>query len=565
MLVEKEIIAPGTYWYKDEKSEVPRKLVVTPELTSYWHDQGSKMLGFGLTVPVPYEHDFNAHPMTPKDKLLNNAGEVKEYRLRDFTDPKRGKVTNALFGVVDVQDPDAQRKIGHSIRWTSPWINSFTDGDGRKWNNVISHLALTTRPRITKQEPFSSIAAALSMASEVWHTHTGRPKLNEDAAGKAGFCLSKAGLLYLDERKYLRPWYPVAFSMWGGIKLGDDDAPPKKKKGKKAPPKGPPTEIDDEGEEGEEDDEGLEGLEGLDELDPAGGEPPPGGPPGAPPPGGPPGAAPPGGPPGADTPGGPPTPGAPGGMNKFADAAGDVGMEELLCDLLAALGIHLPEATNEVQFKRALYEAAMMKIHELAAKGQAGAQPPPGGDPNNPKPPGAPGAAPGGNPILQQEQQPMYMSLDDINKIDNPTMKTIALSMYNENIKLRAEMEGNAKVATSLRDAKLKEANATRATRVAMLSRVSPKVKTDLEAMLALPAMALSLGDGGEVIDPLGPTLMVLEKGLADIPRLLTTDSASLSTVPQPTDADTLKQEEIDMLADNMSRMMGYPVPAKAG
>jgi hypothetical protein len=248
-------------------------------------------------------------------------------------------------------------------------------------------------------------------------------------------------------------------------------------------------------------------------------------------------------------------------MNKFADAAGDVGMEELLCDLLAALGINLPQATNEVQFKRALYEAAMAKIHELAAKAQTPQQSPTQ-DPNNPKPPGA--GAPPGNPIIQQEQQPMYMSLEDINKITDTTMKTIALSMYNENVRLRAEMEGNAKVATSLHSAKLKEANAARATRVNMLGRISPKVKTDLDAMLVLPSMALSLGDGGEVIDPMGQMLAVLEKGLADIPRLLTTDSASLTIAMQPTDGETLREEESDKLADDMSRRMGYPPPAKA-
>src|SRR3990167_7500297 len=100
MQVEKEIIGPGTHWYRDEATGLPRKLVVTPELTHHWHEQGNKMLGFGLTVPVPCEHDFSAHPMTPADKLKNNAGWVKEYRLKD----------NVLFGVVDVQDEELAKK-----------------------------------------------------------------------------------------------------------------------------------------------------------------------------------------------------------------------------------------------------------------------------------------------------------------------------------------------------------------------------------------------------------------------------------------------------------------------
>ena len=159
MLIEKEVIRPGTYWYQDQETGLPRKLVVTPELTKYWHDQGNEMLKAGLTVPVPYEHDFSAHPMTPKEKLLNNAGEVKEYRLK-------GDKNERLYSVVDIQDPDAQKKVGKSVRWTSPWFNTFTDGDGKEWKNAISHLALTTRPRVVKQEPFSGIAAALSMATE---------------------------------------------------------------------------------------------------------------------------------------------------------------------------------------------------------------------------------------------------------------------------------------------------------------------------------------------------------------------------------------------------------------
>ncbi|MDE2237964.1 MAG: hypothetical protein KGK30_08760, partial [Elusimicrobia bacterium] len=72
MLVEKEIISPGTYFYTDQATGVPRKLDVTPAMARYWHEQGNKMLSSGLTVPVPYEHDFQAHPMTPKEKMLNN-------------------------------------------------------------------------------------------------------------------------------------------------------------------------------------------------------------------------------------------------------------------------------------------------------------------------------------------------------------------------------------------------------------------------------------------------------------------------------------------------------------
>ena len=158
----------------------------------------------------------------------------------------------------------------------------------------------------------------------------------------------------------------------------------------------------------------------------------------------------------------------------------------------------------------------------------------------------------------------MFMSLEDIEKINDPTMKTIALSMYNENVKLRAEVDAGAKTANSLRDAKLKEEIAKRNTRVAMLGKLSPRVKADLEAMLALPSMALSMGDAGEVIDPMGQTLAVLEKGLSDMPRLLTTDMAALSVQSQPQDADMLSDERASQIADSLARQMGCPPEKKA-
>lgn len=158
----------------------------------------------------------------------------------------------------------------------------------------------------------------------------------------------------------------------------------------------------------------------------------------------------------------------------------------------------------------------------------------------------------------------MYMSLEDINKITDPTMKSIAHSMYNENVKLRSELDAGTKLSASLRDAKLKEENNKRQTRVQMLGKLSPKVKIDLDTMLALPSMALSMGDGGEVVDPMAQTLAVLEKGLADMPRLLTMEASAMSIVPQPTDGE-MSQEAIDKTADDFARMMGVPPERKAG
>lgn len=156
----------------------------------------------------------------------------------------------------------------------------------------------------------------------------------------------------------------------------------------------------------------------------------------------------------------------------------------------------------------------------------------------------------------------MYMSLEDINKLPDP-MKGVALAMYNENVKTNAEMESYKKIVASLRDAKLKDASAARSTRVGLLSRLSPKVKADLDAMLAMPTMALSMGDGGEVVDPMAQTLTILEKGLADMPRLLTTDSRQLSTESHPRDDSEMTVERADEIADVIASKMGVPPAEK--
>lgn len=760
--VQKEVIRPGCYWYKDADTDEPRKLTVTPELTKYWCEQGNAMLSAGLTVPVPFEHDFDAHPMTPAEKLKNNAGWVDKYYLEG----------DKLFSAVNIQDTDVAKRLPGTIRWTSPWINSFTDGSGREWKNVISHLALTTRPRIVEQAPFGSIAAALGIAT---------PIKSWDEAGSKGVCLSRAGMLGGDGK----PLYPMAFSLLSdGVTLGTDasghshdatgkftsvnetsgktshksgaevsadanestrkandsniphhhryaanmhrgaasylhgvgehglageheaaatahqqeydnhkdaslsvDAtfawseasrkaaaesrkrnaasrkanpsayagpakPRAKRAGKKADDTGavhahtitaheqtkamhesPGAHGDlakkhisealrSSGDAEYQSKNGRHGEAGLSHhraaqghvaaakihhmrgdhegayrhaeaanshfqaakhhfdahsgkamsVDAAFGFPPK--------------KAAKGKPPKADDDADPaegegsdfdaedgeddlPSDGDPSNdgnidLEPFGDPAGDVQMEELLCDLLGALGIHCENGGNEEMFKRNLYNAAMTKIHELAGKGDANQQPnrtnPPGQPPNNPKL-GASGGQP--NPLIQQEQQPMFMSLEEIKKLDEP-LRSVALSMHDSTVKANAKAAEAEKLLNSLRDGKLKEATEARVKRAGLIGRFMPRAKPDLDAMLAMPAMALSMGDGGTVVDPMAATLAVLEKGLADLPRLLTTDASALSVQPQPQDADMLTAERVDEIADGLARQMGCAPLTKA-
>lgn len=529
-LVPKEVIRPGIYWYTDEKTGEPRKLVVTAAMTKRWHDEGNKMLSLKLPVPVPYEHDFTAHPMTPADRLKNNAGWVDKFEMRG----------DQLWSMVDIQDDEVAKKLPRTVRWTSPWINSFVDGEGRKWDGVISHLALTTRPRIVPQEPFGSIAAALSVALE------SNPQ--EVARAESGFCLSKAGLLLSDGGRAEVPAYPLAFSLWSGARFAATDAPLLKK---------PTIDPEDANADGTKDrdtgkPEALAEPTSDDNLDLGG------------------------------------------LMDPTQDSAGDVQMEELLCDLLQALGVPMPDESNPTEFKRHLYEAAMSKIKELTSHGMAaqaskGNQPDPGKAPpdQNKSPQQNPNVSHAGkskqqnNPLVpqvQQEQQPMYMSvavgpttvgggsmgtevimsLEDIQKLEDPTVRAVALSMYNQNQQLLQRVEASERDANAMKRAKLDEESKRRRTRVQLLGKAGgPKVRENLEAMLSLQSMALGLDANGAVVDPMRATLDTLEAALGNMPEMLRVEAGALTAVPHPSDADALSEEGERALVDSLTRAMG--------
>jgi hypothetical protein len=227
--VWKEIARQGAHVYIGEDGK-PRTLDATPELVKYWFDQGKLMRSAGLSIPIPLEHDSDARPMTAAERaanrLKNNAGFVDDFDFRKVKDKdKDGKEieVDAVFGLHDILDPTIAKKLP-AIRWVSPWFSSFVDGAGKQWNGVISHSALTTRPRITSQLPFPDLSAAMSLAASP-------SKLDPAKYAGKGFALSRAGLL-----KGGKPAYPMAFSLAYGVKLaaGDfpkqKDEPPEKKK-----------------------------------------------------------------------------------------------------------------------------------------------------------------------------------------------------------------------------------------------------------------------------------------------------------------------------------------------
>jgi len=300
----KEIIRPATYTYINPATGTPERMTVTPETVKHFHDQGNAMIAAGLSIPLPLEHQPTAKPMTASEKaaanLKNNAGDTKRYEIGKADDGQ-----DALFAVVDVADPGIAEKIkNRSIKWVSPWINSFVDGAGKAWNNVISHIALTATPRITKQQPFASIDAAMSLVGSLSEKVLAPSAKLQDG----GFSLMRAGRLKKDGDK-LKPMFPAAFSLMTGVKLSKDEF----------------EEI--EGTEDEDSEDGdSEGEEGEPESVAA-------------------------------------TDGLEGEM-----PSKDIAIHDLLADLLGIMDIKLPSGTNAANFLMGLYEALMGKVREMGGK-----------------------------------------------------------------------------------------------------------------------------------------------------------------------------------------------------
>jgi len=408
MLIPKEIIRPGKYWYADAESGQPRCLEATPELVRHLYDSGNAMRQSGLSIPIPLEHQLDNKPLTAQERaannLLHNTGWVDSYILDE---------ENRLFGMCEFDDkqyPDLVAKLPTTIKYTSPWITSFTDGNGKKWEGVIGHLALTSRPRITQQQPFPNVQAALSLSAPL-------APVAPSAVTAAGLFLSRAGRLVSNNEVAktlhvpLVPAYPMAFSVWSGVALA---APPPPKK--KAPPPG------------EEDEGDVSAGEGGD----AGGMMPPV---------------------------------APG---KGKDALKKMGLMDVAKDLLSALfDVELPEDADEKSLLQHLVQALMDRIKsQKGEKDMAGETDTTNGA-NNAANPAGPGK--GAAPVVQ-ETPPLYMSSAEVQKIEDPVQKRLAEVVLSLQTDLASERQRGSALATNV----LHEAEKTRQRRIQELCKRLP-------------------------------------------------------------------------------------------
>lgn len=142
----KELIREGTWVHPSRNF----RLSVTRDRMRRWVEKFRLMRERGIRVPVPFGHSYD-----PKE----NAGFVEELVLDG----------NVLFAVLNIPRPEDARKLGQTVKDVSLSINpDFRDGQGRRYGEVIEHVALTTRPVVSGQGDFVPLSLPDGSQAELW-------------------------------------------------------------------------------------------------------------------------------------------------------------------------------------------------------------------------------------------------------------------------------------------------------------------------------------------------------------------------------------------------------------
>ncbi len=143
---EKELIRAGMWVHPSRKF----RLQVTRERMRKWIQRFKEMLANGLKVPVPFGHSYS-----PRD----NAGFLEELRL----------VGNALLGRIRIPNLEDAEKVGSTIKDVSLSIDpDFRDGKGKRYGEVIEHVALTNYPVVTAQRDFVAVPMGNERRAYIW-------------------------------------------------------------------------------------------------------------------------------------------------------------------------------------------------------------------------------------------------------------------------------------------------------------------------------------------------------------------------------------------------------------
>lgn len=159
---KKDVIKPGTY-YPRGKDGKPYELKVDIDRIRHWSRETNRMLRNGNNIPMPWVHTDQAEPWIEgkaRPGSYDNGAYLKKLRVR-----KDGMLEALLEAGTD----EDAKKIGKSVKDVSFFSpqKEWTDGNGKKYNDVFTHLAMVNHPIVVGQEnfvPTDGLVLSLEMA-----------------------------------------------------------------------------------------------------------------------------------------------------------------------------------------------------------------------------------------------------------------------------------------------------------------------------------------------------------------------------------------------------------------
>lgn len=164
-LFTKKIVKPGIHNVNsiDAAGVVTRKKVpITKKRIAHWANQFAEMRKAGINIPAPVVHDRNATPLSTEERAKLDEAMMKEepgsFRNAGWWENLFPDSDGVLHGVVDVPLAKDAEKIGTTVKEVS--INTmpeYIDGTGKKWEDVIYHVALVNHPIEPGQDNFKPL------------------------------------------------------------------------------------------------------------------------------------------------------------------------------------------------------------------------------------------------------------------------------------------------------------------------------------------------------------------------------------------------------------------------
>jgi hypothetical protein len=151
-----QVLAPGRRLVEDETGN--RVWVkFTPAQCRDYYERSNAMIRGGINTPVCWAHRDDQKPRKlsrddwASERVKGTAGHVEQYEIDS---------ENRVWTNVEIPD-ESDAKRAEAVRFCSPQIEHFTDGSGRGWGPVFTHIALTPRPVQHEQPPIARLSLSL--------------------------------------------------------------------------------------------------------------------------------------------------------------------------------------------------------------------------------------------------------------------------------------------------------------------------------------------------------------------------------------------------------------------